>query len=277
MQLIRNFIWRLRCPDDVDSIAADFVASVLHRTDPSSLDFESAFKDHIDPWFAWRRMIATRYGIAANYQSPNGTEAKYGWNKRLWKKHQNLSPEELVDIISHKVVDILIFNKKCKITDLAVTLQFVDSLPWKETTHAYGNAGDSPKQLRRLLSEDEDERMDAILGFLLSSVFHQCSIYPATPLSVISVIKILELGLINELSPGTEHDTMASALLDFIQLCLDRGQKNIDNPHPKVPTIEEATASGLILYEQMRQDPDPTVSSRAEALSLWVKNHYKKE
>ena len=145
-------------------------------------------------------------------------------------------------------------------------LEFIDSLPWQEVTHAYGNAGDAPTELRRLLSDDEDERMDAICGFLLSSVFHQYSIYPATPYAIASVIRILESGAINALDSGM-GDSMASQLLHFIRICAERGQASIEGtPHLLAPTIEDATASGRQLYEVMSKDACPKVRAEAEAL-----------
>lgn len=155
----------------------------------------------------------------------------------------------------------------------SAALEFIDSLPWKEVTHAYGNAGDAPSELRRLLSDDEDERMDAICGFLLSSVFHQYSIYPATPYAMVSVIRILESGEINTLDSGM-GDSMTSQLLHFIRICAERGQASIEGkPDPFAPTIEEATTSGSQFYEMMTTDVCPKVRTEATALlALVAKN-----
>jgi hypothetical protein len=148
----------------------------------------------------------------------------------------------------------------------SAAIEFIDSLPWKEVTHAYGNAGDAPSELRRLLSDDEDERMDAICGFLLSSVFHQYSIYSATPYAMISVIRILESGEINELESGMGN-SMASELLHFVRICAERGQVSIEGrPDPFAPTIEEAALSGRQLYEMMAKDSCPKVRDEATAL-----------
>jgi hypothetical protein len=148
----------------------------------------------------------------------------------------------------------------------SAALEFIDSLPWKGVTHAYGNAGDAPAELRRLLSDDEDERMDAICGFLLSSAYHQYSIYPATPYAMVSVIRILESGEINALESGM-GDSMAYQLLYFARICAERGQASIEGrPDPFAPTIEEAAESGRQIYERMTTNPCPKV--RAEATSL---------
>ena len=148
----------------------------------------------------------------------------------------------------------------------SAALEFIDSLPWKEVSHAYGNAGDAPSELRRLLSDDEDERMDAICGFLLSSAFHQYSIYPATPYAMVSVIKILESGEINALESGM-GDSMVSQLLHFVRIFAERGQAAIEGrPDPFAPTVEKAAASGRQIYQQMTADACPKVRAEATAL-----------
>lgn len=153
-------------------------------------------------------------------------------------------------------------------------LEFIDSLPWQEVTHAYGSAGDAPAELRRLLSDDEDERMDAICGFLLSSVFHQHSIYPATPYAIASVVRILESNTVNTLDSGM-GDSMVSQLLRFIRICAERGQGSIEGEtRPLAPTIEDAAASGTRLYETMINNTCSKARAEAEALLDLVANEH---
>lgn len=103
MHAIRQILWRFRCPSDIDAVADDFVSWILPHIDLSSLDFGTAFEDNRDPWFAWRRMIAARYGIASNYKAPDGSPARRYWNRALWTKYGGEYPEGLVDVIFGKV------------------------------------------------------------------------------------------------------------------------------------------------------------------------------
>ena len=152
----------------------------------------------------------------------------------------------------------------------AVLLEFIDGLPWKKVSHAYGVANDAPIELRRLLSQDDDERFDAICGFLLSSAFHQYTIYPATPYVMLCVLKILKFGSINELDSGF-GDLMASQLLHFLMLCVERGQKGIYGPpHSLAPTIEVAAMKGMELFREFTEHDDAAVANEARALLEWA-------
>jgi hypothetical protein len=103
MNAIRQLLWRFKCLSDIDAVADDFVSWVLPHIDLSSLDFGTAIEEYRDPWFAWRRIIAARYGIAANYKAPDGSPARRSWNRALWTKHGGEYPEALVDAIFGKV------------------------------------------------------------------------------------------------------------------------------------------------------------------------------
>jgi hypothetical protein len=149
-------------------------------------------------------------------------------------------------------------------------LNFIDTLPWEEVSHAYGSASDGPVELRRLLSSDEGERQDAINGFLYSSVYHQYSVFTATPFVVASVIKILEEGVVNDLPAGT-GETMASELLHFVRLCAEEGHARIEGrPHPLTPTIEEMAMGAASLYQAFSNDANPKVRARATELIAWI-------
>jgi hypothetical protein len=152
----------------------------------------------------------------------------------------------------------------------STALNFIDSLPWEEVSHAYGTAIDGPVELRKLLSEDEDERQDAINGFLYSAVYHQYSVFPATPFAVASVINILEEGVVNDLTAGMGN-TMASELLHFVRICAEEGQAKIEGkPHPLAPTIEDVTMGGALLYQVFSNDKNPKVRARGTELLAWM-------
>lgn len=107
MHLIRQLFWRFQCPTDIDAVADDFVSWILPSIDLATLDFSTAFESCRDPWFAWRRMIATRYGVATSYKPPDGGPVSRYWNRELWKKYRDQTPEGLVDAIFDRVFEQL--------------------------------------------------------------------------------------------------------------------------------------------------------------------------
>ena len=145
---------------------------------------------------------------------------------------------------------------------------FIDSLPWEQVRHAYGRATDARSELRRLFSDDEDDRMDAICGLLYSSAFHQYTIYPATPFAMLSVHRILALPDVPDLSSGMKDRPMAFELLHFIRICAEGGQAAIyGTPHPTAPTIEQVTSDCESICRRFLTHLEPCVCSEAEALA----------
>jgi hypothetical protein len=68
------------------------------------LQFESAYIEFEDPWFAYRRMIGSIYGITTCYKPPHGGVALRGWNHRLWRQYEEASPEALVEEVFDEVL-----------------------------------------------------------------------------------------------------------------------------------------------------------------------------
>lgn len=142
-----------------------------------------------------------------------------------------------------------------------------ESFPWETVNHAYGPATDAPRELCRLLSEDEDERMDAICEFLCSSATHQYTLYPATPYVMRCVLKILEWRDVCELESGM-NSPMAAHLLDFMLTCARGGQARI---HGSVlsgsPTVEEVAQEGREIYKSYLNHKHADVRKYASELS----------
>lgn len=69
-------------------------------------------------------------------------------------------------------------------------LDDLDRIPWAQTEHAYGSAGDIPATIREILSGSEEEAVNA-LGSLSENLNHQGSVYPATGVAVPFVIELL--------------------------------------------------------------------------------------
>ena len=62
-------------------------------------------------------------------------------------------------------------------------LDSLNSRDWSELQAAYGLATDVPEQLAALISEDAARRAAAVEG-LYGTVWHQGTVYEATPLAV---------------------------------------------------------------------------------------------
>ncbi len=104
MGIIENFIWRFTCPKSVDSIAVHFVRNHVPREHIDNLDFDSASIEWQDPWFAYRRRIGSIYGVVISYRPPDDSPTRRGWNRRLWRSHEGLSPDDLVERIFESVL-----------------------------------------------------------------------------------------------------------------------------------------------------------------------------
>ena len=78
IHLVQSLLWRIRCPKAKDDIAKHFAKRVSNWVEVSELDFTEAFADYQDPWFAWRRMISSVYGVAIGYRAPDEAPAKRG-------------------------------------------------------------------------------------------------------------------------------------------------------------------------------------------------------
>ena len=71
-----------------------------------------------------------------------------------------------------------------------MALECLDHVRWYELEHAYGNAFDIPKDIRRLTSID-DKTQSGALGRLYGTIYHQGSIFPATVTSIDPLLQII--------------------------------------------------------------------------------------
>lgn len=69
-------------------------------------------------------------------------------------------------------------------------LEGLDSIQWSALNHAYGSADDVPDLIRSLLQPDDDTR-DRTLYALYSNIWHQGTVYQATPYAVPFLIELL--------------------------------------------------------------------------------------
>ncbi|MBB6051830.1 hypothetical protein [Armatimonas rosea] len=70
-------------------------------------------------------------------------------------------------------------------------LEGLDEVPWHALNHAYGPATDVPRLLRALASESPEARWDAFMH-LHANIYHQGTVYEATPYAVPFLIRLFE-------------------------------------------------------------------------------------
>jgi len=71
-------------------------------------------------------------------------------------------------------------------------LSGLGAVDWALLTHAYGPATTTASELRASTSDNPDERSSAF-DALVSSIFHQGSVYPATAAAVPFLIDVAEI------------------------------------------------------------------------------------
>ncbi len=130
-------------------------------------------------------------------------------------------------------------------------LERLDEVPWPTLTHAYGSAADVPDLLRALASGDPDER-EAALSELHGSVWHQGTVYPATPHVVPFLLELLA-------EPELEGK---AGLLHYLGQ-LARGEAEEPGLAARVG---EAVRRGTPIYEVLQDDPAPDVRPAAALL-----------
>ncbi len=130
-------------------------------------------------------------------------------------------------------------------------LERLDEVPWSTLTHAYGSAGDVPDLLRALASADPDER-EAALSELHGNVWHQGTVYPATPHVVPLLLELLA-------EPGLEGK---AGLLGYVARLARAGA----GEPGLAARVADAVRQGSPIYEVLQDDPTPEV--RAAAASL---------
>lgn len=95
-------------------------------------------------------------------------------------------------------------------------LEGIDKIDWSSMQHAYGDATDFPALMRASLSRNEQDREFA-LKLLFATIWHQGTVYEASPYAVPFLLKALE-------SPETPDKTAIALLLS----CLADGHSYLD-------------------------------------------------
>lgn len=124
---------------------------------------------------------------------------------------------------------------------MTAALDGVDDVDWASLDHAYGSAEDVPQTLRHAVSEDDDVAGDA-LEHLFGTVYHQGTLYSATPWAVPFVARLAA-------DPGTPRRTGLVHLLGAIA--------ETDDASPEVlADVRAALAGETARLLPLLDDPD---------------------
>jgi hypothetical protein len=142
----------------------------------------------------------------------------------------------------------------------------LDSIPWVQLSHAYGPATDAPRWIRALASDDADERTEAINHFLLSSAFHQYTLYSATPHVIPFVIEALRDPTVSGRPEGEDGDPlMKEGLLCFLRACAEVSRLTDE--------VGRAIALGREVYAANAHDLSARTREDAEKLLAFCDGH----
>lgn len=116
----------------------------------------------------------------------------------------------------------------------------LDAIDWKSLTHAYGEASDVPKLIRALVSDHPGKREGA-LDALFSTIWHQGTVYSASPAAVPFLIELLA-------SEGQEDLPAILELLAHLATGAAEHEGEVTSgPSPAV-AAREAVGRGIAVY-----------------------------
>lgn len=142
----------------------------------------------------------------------------------------------------------------------------VDSIPWGRLSHAYGPATDAPQWIRALDSEDADQRSEAVYHFLLSSAFHQYTLYSVTPHVIPFVIEALRDRTLSSRPVMKDGGpVMKEGLLGFLRGCARVSQLTDD--------VGRAIVPGRDVYASYVDDPGLRTRDHAAKLLAFCDGH----
>ncbi|MDC0722628.1 HEAT repeat domain-containing protein [Nannocystis bainbridge] len=132
----------------------------------------------------------------------------------------------------------------------------LDAIDWKSLRHAYGEASDVPKLIRALVSDHPGKREGA-LDALFSTIWHQGSVYSASPAAVPFLLELLE-------AEGQED---LPAILELLAH-LATGTPDEDAEPAANPAVaaREAVSRGMPVYARQLVHSEPAVRVAAAYL-----------
>ncbi|MDC0674178.1 HEAT repeat domain-containing protein [Nannocystis radixulma] len=132
----------------------------------------------------------------------------------------------------------------------------LDAIDWKSLRHAYGEASDVPKLIRALVSDHPGKREGA-LDALFSTIWHQGTVYSASPAAVPFLVELLDADAQEDLP----------AILELLaHLATGTPDEDEDAPSNAATAAREAVARGLPIYVRRLGHPEPAVRVAAAYL-----------
>jgi hypothetical protein len=144
---------------------------------------------------------------------------------------------------------IAIYEASNPVTDNTV-LEGINDISWSELTHAYGSAADVPAMLRAALSENKAHR-EVAYDIILSSIYHQGTVFQATPYAIPFLIKML----LHEQTPEKEY--VVVSLWQIARACEGVIAGMIEDETQK--QIYKEIRKGLNNYIPFLEHPNPDV------------------
>lgn len=153
----------------------------------------------------------------------------------------------------------------------------LEDIPWARLRHAFGSASDVPSLLRSVASPDAQERSKALTE-LCNNIWHQGTVYEATPYALPFLIRLLRLRdhpdrasvacLVASIIAGHGYYEVHSALIVNAQP--GEFADEIEREHAIVAEVQRIGADALPLLSPFLADSDPWVrGSVAEALACY--------
>jgi hypothetical protein len=149
-------------------------------------------------------------------------------------------------------------------------LETLNSVPWSELRHAYGEASDVPDLIRALASPEQIVYEDS-LGRLWSSVIHQGTVYSSTAYVVPFFCELLEapevqnkaelLSYLATISQGASYSDVHVREKERRET--PEMQKQIAEELSWVQAASDAVSDGYATYLRLVQSPDPKLRAHA--------------
>lgn len=132
---------------------------------------------------------------------------------------------------------------------VAVVLGNLDAIDWKSLRHAYGEASDVPKLIRALVSDHPGKREGA-LDALFSTIWHQGTVYSASPAAVPFLVELLD----------TDAQEDLPAILELLAHLATGSpdEEETATPNPAA-AAREAVARGVPVYARRLGHAEPAV------------------
>jgi len=147
-------------------------------------------------------------------------------------------------------------------------LEKLDSVPWSELNHAYGEASDVPEMLRDLASPKKAVRDEAVYE-MFGNIWHQGTVYSATPPSIPFLLELLRslevkckdqiLQLLECCLKGTDYIGLEERLI----LNDDAPGQTRSKHQALVYEIYLAICKGISTFETLLDDRSPLVRAGA--------------